>query len=207
MAKRIETPRYHKIALDIASKIANGELNEGDKIYASSSLAGRYAVSSETARRAIHILVDLGIVSTKKGAGITILSTEKALKYVEQNQSISTLVDLKKEMALSVARQKKELDFFNEKMGELIERTENLRSENPFIPYQIVLEPHANYLDKTIGELPLWEYTQATIAAIRREGNLIISPGPYEPLRIDDTIYYFGKVDTPPKVKMFFYDK
>ena len=53
MAKRIEMPRYHKIALDIASKIANGELNEGDKIYASSSIAGRYAVSSEN-RTARH---------------------------------------------------------------------------------------------------------------------------------------------------------
>lgn len=205
MAKRIEMPRYHKIALDIASKIANGELNEGDKIYASSSLAGRYAVSSETARRAIHILVDLGIVSTKKGTGITILSTDKALKYVEQNQSISTLVDLKKEMAESVARQKKELDFFNEKMMELVERTENLRSENPFIPYQLVMEPHANHLEQPIGELPLWEYTQATIVAIRRDGNLIISPGPYESFKSQDTIFYFGKVDTPPKVKLFFY--
>lgn len=205
MAKRIEMPRYHKIALDIASKIANGELNEGDKIYASSSLAGRYAVSSETARRAIHILVDLGIVSTKKGTGITIISTDKALKYVEQNQSISTLVDLKKEMAESVARQKKELDFFNEKMMELIERTENLRSENPFIPYQLVMEPHAYHLETQIGELPLWEYTQATIVAIRRDGSLIMSPGPYESFKSGDTIFYFGKVDTPPKVKLFFY--
>ena len=156
---------------------------------------------AKTARRAIHILVDLGIVSSKKGMGITIQSAQKALKYVEQNQSISTLIDLKKEMALSVARQKKELDFFNEKMVELVERTENLRSENPFIPYQLVLEENAQQLDKSIGELPLWEYTQATIVAIRRGENLIISPGPYESLKVDDTIFYFGKVDTPPKVK------
>ena len=65
-------PRYQQIAVEVAARIANGEYPEGQKIYARSSLAGQYSVSPETARRAICILSDLGIVSSEKGNGIII---------------------------------------------------------------------------------------------------------------------------------------
>ena len=51
-------PRYQQIAADIAAKIAGGEYKIGDKIFARSSLASQYHVSSETARRAICVLCD-----------------------------------------------------------------------------------------------------------------------------------------------------
>lgn len=191
--------------MDIASKIANGDLNEGDKIYASSSLAGRYAVSSETARRAIHILVDLGIVSAKKGAGIYVISAQKAAAYTEQNQSLTTLVDLRMELSNSVSRQKEELDYFNSKMNELIERTENFRSENPFFPNQVFLSENALHLGETIGEMQFWHNTLATIIAIRRNDTLITSPGPYESIQVNDTIFFIGKPDSAAKVQFYFY--
>ncbi len=205
MTKKLGVPKYHKIAIDIASKIATGDLLEGDKIYASSTLAGRYAVSSETARRAIHILVDLGIVSAKKGAGIYVTSFPKAVDYIQQNKSITTLMDLRDEMSASVSRQKKELEYFNEKMNELLERTENLRSENPFIPQQIHLTEDALHLGETIGEMAFWHNTLATIVAIRRGDTLIMSPGPYESIQAHDTVFFFGKNESLQKVKLYFF--
>lgn len=52
-AIKISTPQYQQIAADIAAKIVDGRYDLGEKIYARSSLASQYNVSSETARRAI----------------------------------------------------------------------------------------------------------------------------------------------------------
>ncbi len=71
-------PRYQQIAVEVAARIANGEYEVGEKIYARSSLASQYSVSPETARRAICILSDLGIVTSEKGNGIIIRSQKKS---------------------------------------------------------------------------------------------------------------------------------
>ena len=60
---RIVSPVYQQIATDIASKIASGHYQVGEKIYARSVLASQYGVSAETARRAIAILADVDIVA------------------------------------------------------------------------------------------------------------------------------------------------
>jgi len=52
---KITSPRYQQIAADVAAKIVDGHYKVGDKIYARSSLASQYGVSSETARRAICV--------------------------------------------------------------------------------------------------------------------------------------------------------
>ena len=51
MEKKVKlvSPVYQQIAADIASKIANGHYELGQKIYARSVLASQYGVSSETA--------------------------------------------------------------------------------------------------------------------------------------------------------------
>ena len=48
--------RYQQLASDIASRIAEGSYQVGDKIFARSSLASQYQVSSETARKAVCVL-------------------------------------------------------------------------------------------------------------------------------------------------------
>ena len=84
--QNVTSPIYQKIAVDIASKIAAGEYQEGNKLFARSALAGQYSVSPETSRRAISILSDMGIVKAVKGSGLTIISKEKAIGLVEQFQ-------------------------------------------------------------------------------------------------------------------------
>ncbi|MCR3921750.1 MAG: GntR family transcriptional regulator, partial [Firmicutes bacterium] len=106
--ERMSSPRYQQIAVDISAKIVNGHYHVGDKIYARSALASQYAVSSETARRAICILSDMGIVETTKGSGVIIQSYEKAVTFVKQYTNIRTLNDLKSEIIRSVERQNKE---------------------------------------------------------------------------------------------------
>ena len=55
-----EIPRYEQIAVDIASKVANGEYKIGAKLYGRSTLGGQYNVSPETIRRAMALLQKRG---------------------------------------------------------------------------------------------------------------------------------------------------
>ena len=76
-------PRYQQIALDIATQIVKQQYKVGDRIYARSSLASKYHVSPETARRAICLLADMDIVEAEKGSGVVILSVDNAARYLQ----------------------------------------------------------------------------------------------------------------------------
>ncbi|MEG0908654.1 MAG: GntR family transcriptional regulator, partial [Lactococcus sp.] len=60
--KEVRQPKYQQIAILIAENIVRNELKIGQKIYARSTLATTFGVSPETARKAVSILSDLGIV-------------------------------------------------------------------------------------------------------------------------------------------------
>ena len=200
---KVNCPRYQQIALDLASKIVDREYEVGQKIYARSSLASKYNVSSETARRAIAILTDLNIVETTKGSGVVITSYENAIKFVRQYEEIETVYDLKKDILNSMARQKKEIEHLHESLSKLIDRTDRFSSINPFIPYEVTIMPDCPHLEKTISQMYFWHNTLATIVAIRRGGNLTVSPGPYAVLRANDTLYFLGDETCPDRVKTY----
>ncbi len=202
---QITTPRYQQIATDIASKIVDKHYNIGDKIYARSSVASQYGVSSETARRAICILSDLNIVDTTKGSGVIIKSYENALKFVRQYNDIQTITHLKKEIMDSVDRQSREIDYFNQCLAKLIDYTDRFRSINPFIPSELEITTDSPYVNKTIEEVNFWHNTSATIIAIKRNDALIMSPGPYAVFLEHDILYFIGDENSYQRVQIFMY--
>ena len=202
---KILGPIYHQIATDIASKIADKHYKVGDKIYARSSIASQYGVSSETARRAICILSDLEIVDTTKGSGVVIKSYEKALRFVRQYNDIQTVNNLKKEILDSVERQSKEKDFFNECLTKLIEKTDRFRSFNPFVPFEIEITTDTPHLNKTISEVNFWHNTSATIIAIKQDESLLMSPGPYAVFSEHNIFYFVGDENCFERVQNFMY--
>lgn len=205
MENKIKTTasKYQSIAIDIASKIADGNYNIGDKIYARSSIASTYKVSPETARRAICILDDLNIVESAKGSGVIIKSYENAVKFIKQYQDTETINDIRLNMLKSVERQKQELDYFNNCISNLIERTEGFRSVNPFMPFQVTITKDTKYIEMSAADISFWHNTQATIIAIKRGSELILSPGPYAILKEDDIIYFIGDEGCLERVKKF----
>ena len=88
-------PRYQQIALDIATQIVKQQYKVGDRIYARSSLASKYHVSPETARRAICLLADMDIVEAEKGSGVVILSVDNAARYLQQLTGVETMTSLR----------------------------------------------------------------------------------------------------------------
>ncbi len=202
---KVVSPVYQQIAADIASKIANGYYEVGEKIYARSVLASQYGVSSETARRAICILADMNIVDTTKGSGVVIKSIENAINFIRQYNDVKTVNDLRNDILDSLERQKKENDYLKEHLFELVDRTERFKSINPFIPFEIRISKETPYIDKTAAEINFWHNTSATIICIKRNNCLEMSPGPYAVLRENDILYFIGSEGCYERVKKFLY--
>lgn len=103
----IKQPRYRVIALRIAEKISTNQLKVGDKIHARSTLATTFGVSAETARRAISVLVDLGIVETRHGSGVVVTSRQKAQDYVKTEQEVNGLQSLQQDLKIKLKPSKR----------------------------------------------------------------------------------------------------
>ncbi|MBH1941963.1 GntR family transcriptional regulator [Mobilitalea sibirica] len=202
---KIASPRYQQIAADIASKIVDRNYKVGDKIYARSSIASQYGVSSETARRAILVLSDLEIVEATKGSGVIIKSYDNALGFVRQYNDIQTVNHLKRDMLESVERQARELEYFNECLTKLIKKTDRFRSLNPFVPYDIKITEETPYLNLSVSEVNFWHNTSATIIAIKRNDTVLLSPGPYAKILPDDIVYFIGDENCFERVQKFLY--
>lgn len=202
---KIVAPVYQQIAVDIASKIVSGHYRQNEKIYARSSLASQYGVSAETARRAICVLSDMDIVDSAKGSGVFIKSRENAARYVKQCKNFQTVNDLKKQILESIARQKEENTYLEDLIASLIKRTDRFHSTNPFVPFEISVTNLTPYLNRTISDINFWHNTSATIIAIRRGEDLMMSPGPYASFQNGDIVYFIGDEDCAERVRVFLY--
>jgi len=60
---------YLRVADDIASRIASGELAPGARLRSERDLAEYYGVSYGTVRRAMQVLRDRGLITTIHGRG------------------------------------------------------------------------------------------------------------------------------------------
>ena len=133
-------PRYQQIALDIATQIVKQQYKVGDRIYARSSLASKYHVSPETARRAICLLADMDIVEAEKGSGVVILSVDNAARYLQQLTGVETMTSLRQSIRQDLDNQLLLAQQLREKMSDLMDRAERFQHLNPFNPFEITVE-------------------------------------------------------------------
>lgn len=68
------TPSYFKLARDLHQEIMRGELRAGDRVPSENELSERYGLSRMTARKAITLLTDEGLVRREKGKGTFVTS-------------------------------------------------------------------------------------------------------------------------------------
>lgn len=198
-------PKYQQIAVDIAYKIVEGTYSEGDKVYARSAIGSLYGVSSETARRAMCVLSDWDVVEVEKNSGVLIKSKDNASNFLQQQRQAESIQGLKRTILKNVERQQRDTRELYQQLNEVIKMIDKYRSINPFIPYELVITEETPYLDKSVGSINFWQETFATVIAIRRNGTLMMSPGPKAVFRLNDIIYYTGDDDCPNRVKQFMY--
>lgn len=188
----IMSPVYAQIALDIALRIARGELKENTKVYGRSVMSSEYGVSPETIRRAVRLLEDTNIVEIRQNSGVFILSTENAKKYVERFGEQSHIRMLQQKLEQMLTQQQETGRQIAEASRTIVRLNERISQTNPFLNYEITVPPDAPVIGQTLADLKFWQETGATVIAIRRGEGLILSPGPYAALMEGDTIVYVG---------------
>lgn len=188
--KEKSIPRYEMIAYEIAKRIAKKNLNEGDKIRGRSMLASEYNVSSETIRKSMRLLSNIGVVEVKERSGIYVLSQSAAAIYVEQfkaKQKDHRLVE--KTIALL-----KEAKSINTKLEEQVHTLLNSSKQDifPFEFFTIRLKTEDSIINKSIKETRFNEETNGLIIAIEDEEVFSQNPSSNIILKPNMTLYILG---------------
>lgn len=203
MAKKIQTPTYLKIAMDIASRIVNGDFIEGEKISGRSTLVSIYNVSPETIRRSLALLKDMNVVDVFEKSGIRIQSKENASEFLKAFKKKNEFAMIKKDI-YDILEQKKLIEKeLEDKVSNLIDFATSLRNVGLIIPYESLVEPNSLMIGKTLGELNFWHKTGATIVGVKRNEELFLSPGPNFKIIQNDILVYVCNSDLVDKVKEY----
>lgn len=84
-------PRYARVAQSLIEEIAAGKYPVGRLIATESDLCARFGVSRNTARTALSVLSDMGLVSRHAGIGTVVRSLTATPRYVQEAESLSAL--------------------------------------------------------------------------------------------------------------------
>lgn len=194
---------YESIALDLAKRIVEGELAEGEKISGRTVIAGKYGVSAETVRKAIALLRDANIVAVSQGKEVLILSSAQAAQFIAHQASMHSAYSLRQELELLLAKKKEINKQFEEVAFQIAQYTDRLRNLQPYNPIEVKVENESPSIGKSVADLGLWQRTGATLVAIRRGVELMISPGPKAVLEAGDRLVVVGKGDVLNTVNKF----
>ena len=202
---KLVRPRYQQIAVDLAERIVENRYQIGEKIHARSTLASTYNASPETTRKAINVLVDLGIMEVRHGSGAFVASKEKAKDFLLQYQDVQSIQETKAEIMESVKKQQEELNHFSQLLDQLVSQTKRIHKMNPLLPFELALTEEAAHLNQSLSELNIWQATGATVIAISHDQELLVSPGPYAKFSAGDTVHFIGNEYTLQRMTNFFY--
>lgn len=176
---RLDKPVYQLIALDVAENIISGRYQVGEKVHGRSTLASRYNVSPETVRRAMFLLKDMEILEMKQGSGIFIKNVEKAQAFVQKFKNACAADELRANLSDLLSQRDALEQKISSSMMNLIDSYERFESANPLTPFELPIREGDALTGKNLADVNFWHNTGATIIAIRRNGGLMLSPGPY----------------------------
>ncbi|CAH1849906.1 GntR family transcriptional regulator [Convivina praedatoris] len=201
---KIREPRYHRIAQEIAQHIVDNHFLVGQKLHARSTLAATFGVSAETARKAISVLADLGIVKPVHGSGVEVLSREKAQYFLNSTKESQDIQATNQKIKDILQTQSNNLNQLKDLLQTLQEQTVQIKQHSPMSPYEYIPNTASDKLHQSIGKLNIWQNTGATVVAILHQNDLILSPGPYAVIEPGDTVYFVGADKSMQAMQQFF---
>lgn len=200
MKEKVESPIYSQIALDIAFRISKGEIKEGANLSGRSVLASEYKVSPETVRRSLRILEEMQIVKVHANVGAEVISRADAALFIE-NYNIGNDMRSHRNEISSLIKSREELDAkLLSLIGKVYDLSERLRNISPVHAVELEIPEGSPIIGKTVTDLKFWQRTGATIVGIKRQGKIIISPGPYASFIPSDIVLVIGDKDAPERV-------
>lgn len=206
MPIKINPPQYLQIALDIASRISRGELREGMKMYGRSIMASEYGVSPETIRRSMRLLSDMDVVKIMPKSGVLIGSADSAHRYIDRFGKQADIRSLQTQLREMILQHQELSRKIADTAAAIAKFEEKSASPAPFQSFEVLVPPGSAVVGRNLEDLQFWQATGNTIIAIRRQGNIILSPGPYAQLQAGDSIIYVGDITSVDAVAAFFID-
>ena len=193
MSRTVKAAQYLQIALDIATRIARGELAEGSRIYGRSVMSSEYSVSPETIRRALRLLADMKVVEVKPQSGALVLSADSARRYIQRFGDSAATQALQAKVQRLVEQGAQTCRELAAAVDALVRSRETFSAAAEPLPnYEVPVPARSPLIGKSIGELKFWQSTGGTIVAIRRGQTVILSPGPYAELYGGDVLVLVG---------------
>ena len=193
MKQTVVPSQYLQIALDIARRIAKGELPEGQRVYGRSVMASEYNVSPETIRRALRLLADMKVVEVKPQSGAVVLSADSARRYIENFEESADVRALRQQLKDLLAEYADLSRRLSDTVTALVKSRDTFAASGEPLPnYEVPVPKDSPLIGRSIGELKFWQSTGGTIVAIRRGQTVILSPGPYAQLYGGDVIVLVG---------------
>ncbi len=193
MKQSVVPSQYLQIALDLATRIAKGELAEGSRIYGRSVMASEYNVSPETIRRALRLLADMKVVEIKPQSGAIVLSADSARRYIKNFEEGADVHAMRAQLKSLLEEYDQLSRRLTETVTALIKSRETFAAAGEPLPnYEVPVPKDSPLIGKSIGALKFWQSTGGTIVAIRRGQTVILSPGPYAELYGGDIIVLVG---------------
>ena len=193
MKRAVVPSQYLQIALDLARRIARGELPEGSRIYGRSVMASEYNVSPETIRRALRLLADMKVVEVKPQSGAVVLSADSARRYIENFEENSDIRALREQLRELMAEYADLHRRMAETVTALVKSRDTFAAAGEPLPnYEVPVPKDSPLIGKSLGVLKFWQSTGATVVAIRRGQTVILSPGPYAELYAGDILVLVG---------------
>ncbi len=144
-------------------------------------------------------------MESKHGSGVTISSKEKAKAFLTQYENVRNIQEIKTDVLKSIIKQQEELENLAGLTQLLVAQTKQLNQINPLLPSELLLTKQSLHLGETIQSLNIWQETSATIIAILRGEDLLISPGPYAVINEMDTLFFIGDESAKQRLTNFFY--
>lgn len=194
--------RYQNIAYEIAKRVVAGRIEEGDKLRGRSVLAGEFEVSSETIRKAMRLLENLGVVEVVQRSGIYVISSKAAELYVEQHRKQSESHRLFSDTQELLKESAKVQKMLESHIKRLLETSKN--EVFPFDFFTFKLQKTDEHLGKSLKDIQFWNETYGLVLALEADGDLYQAPNPKWPLEENMILYVLGDDDVKRRTLSLF---
>lgn len=183
-------PRYEKIAYEIAKRIVSYQINEGDKLRGRSLLASEYGVSSETIRKAMRLLTNIGVVEVRTRSGIYVMSRSAAELYIEQYKKQHEVHRLFTDTQELLSESERVHRMLEKHVKRLLETSKS--DVFPFDFFTFKLSEGDKNIGESLSSLRFWNETHGLVLAVEQDKHLYQAPNPKMTLETGMTLYVLG---------------
>ncbi len=197
------TPVYLQVALDIAAQIADGDMKEGQRFSGRSMMSSKYGVSPETIRRALGLLNEMDIVDIEPGSGVIVKSQSRAIEYGRRHSEAADIHQLKSELDQLIARRRELDERIERALYSLTDLSEQFRRSSSLQTFEFTIARQARIEGMSIAQSAFRRATGATILALKRDREIILSPSPDTLLCAGDVLIVICDMLLVPSVSEF----